>query len=233
MSKEVDAIIAYHAASGAPGRVTDIDTPGVHSKTSAHYAKGTCSDSGCKGCAVDFAFVPSQRMSPGLLAIWTAFSKVEGQLWELFYEGAPYWIKDGQQRAKSLFSTALRDAHRNHVHVSIRPGKTLDVPNQPQPVLTPTLETDMVHGKWNDGALAYANPKGEVFCPEVPGRPTAKHYGGITSLRDDAKKSFSGTVVAIIPIDDNNSQAGYYLVDESWKVDEFKFEPGVEKFFRK
>src|SRR4051812_21455890 len=96
MTIEVDSIITYHQASGAPGQVTDINTPGVHSSTSAHYAKGKCSkprpldkSAGCTGCAVDFAFVPGQNMSPGLLAIWTAFSNVESQLWELFYEGAP------------------------------------------------------------------------------------------------------------------------------------------------
>jgi hypothetical protein len=144
MHDEVDSIIGYHRASGAPGRVTDINTPGVHSDGSAHYMKGTCSDSGCQGCAVDFAFVPSQRMSPGLLAIWTAFSKVESQLWELFYEGAPYWIKDGQQKQRSLFSTALRDAHRNHVHVAIRPGKTLLIPNQLIPASSPEQAMTLV-----------------------------------------------------------------------------------------
>src|SRR4051794_36207882 len=113
MTCEIDELIAYHSVSGAPGRVTDLNTAGVHSKTSAHYTKGTCSvpqpldqSNGCTGCAVDFAFVPAQNMSPGLLAIWTAFSQVESQLWELFFEGAPYWIKDGQRKSRSLFSTA-------------------------------------------------------------------------------------------------------------------------------
>lgn len=115
-------------------------------------------------------------------------------------------------------------------HMEKRPGRG-PLPARPNPAPT-SLEIDMEHCKWNEKARAYVNSKGEVFCPEVPGRPTAKHFGGMTDLRDDAKKSFSGTTVAIIPIDDNDSQAGYYLVDESWKVEEFKFDASVKKFFK-
>jgi hypothetical protein len=87
--------------------------------------------------------------------------------------------------------------------------------------------------EWNDGALAYLMPDGNVYCPEgLPGRPTAKHWGGMSDLRDDAKRTYNGQPADLIPINLDDSQAGYTILDTGFE-DHFDFMHGVEKFFKK
>lgn len=85
---------------------------------------------------------------------------------------------------------------------------------------------------WHDGAVAVLDPAGNVYCPAVPNKPVAKHYGGMADLAPQYKQAFSGRATFIVPIDAGNSQAGYTIGDSSWGPDFYTFDPGVKKFFR-
>lgn len=112
-------------------------------------------------------------------------------------------------------------------HMEMRPGrKSLSVVS---PTEVFTEEKDMSayasEYRWaNDGAVVQVMPDGSVKCYG------AKSYGSMLSLRDDAKKGFV-TAAAIRPVDVNNSQAGYIVGSASGP--EYRFEPGVEVFFKK
>lgn len=131
MSAETDAIIKYLRDSGVPFQVTSINTGG-HAKGSFHFKMGT----GGKGLAVDFDdFSTPQTNTPGLDAIWEAFTLVEGQLAELGYTGAPYGIKFGKR-------VAPYDKD-NHVHVAVPRGTILVWPGRaPAPTPPPAPSGD-------------------------------------------------------------------------------------------
>lgn len=102
LSREVHGIIRYLANSGVPFKVTDIDTPGVHTPTSYHYAAGT----GGNGLAVDFAGPTPSTNSPQLRRIVDQFMRVQDQLAEFLHP----W----------------NDAyHDDHVHVAVPLGTVL------------------------------------------------------------------------------------------------------------
>lgn len=107
---EVAGIINYLIGSGLPFKVTDVDTPGVHSPTSYHY----------RGLAVDFAGPQPSFNSPELLAIFNAFKPVEHLLAELIFSGGGYSIKDGRRVNRYAI-----DTHWNHVHVAVPKGTIL------------------------------------------------------------------------------------------------------------
>lgn len=118
-SREVQALIRYITATGVAFKVTDVNTPGVHTPTSYHYREGTDGT----GLAVDLALLSPSWNSPGLLNIFAHFGPVESQLAELIYSGAPYNIKDG----KRVRPYAV-EAHWNHVHVAVPKGTFLKEP---------------------------------------------------------------------------------------------------------
>jgi hypothetical protein len=235
---ETDSIIAVHEASGAPGQVTDINTIGVHGGHSWHYAKGTPSPSGTISTAVDFGDHPQRLTDAQSLEVFNVFAPYgqAGQLVELFCGQADWCVYDGKWlRWTSLPKTtrdAIRPLHMNHVHVATGVGHFIHLnqqPIQPKPLSQET--DDMIQYEWPDGAIVCVDAIGEVFCPEYAGRPTAKHYGGVTQLRDDAKIGFE-KAVSIVGIKRDDSQAGYVLKDQRWTKDGFRFEPGVEEFFK-
>lgn len=95
-------MIQYMNDSGVPFKVTDVNTPGVHTKTSYHYAKGTNGD----GLAVDLAGpVPSVK-SPALRAIVDALTPVKSKFVEFLHP----WN---------------RADHADHIHIAVRKGTFL------------------------------------------------------------------------------------------------------------
>lgn len=140
-SREVQAIINYVDAAGIPYRVTDVNTPGVHTETSYHYAQGT----GGVGLAVDFGgSVPgvTSKTIAEMSSIWRAFRPVAPQLAELFYQGPDIGIvvKNGVWRpAVPTLGVSTWNAHRNHVHVAVKRGVLLAAPR-----ITPATTTKRV-----------------------------------------------------------------------------------------
>ena len=132
LSREVQSILEYVKASGLPHRVTDIDTPGVHSRTSYHYAAGTDG----KGLAVDLAGTApgtSRAMVDQMAALWQAFRPVAPKLAELFFQGPDISmvVKNGVWRpGLQTLGKTVWDAHRNHVHVAVRRGVFLVPPHE-------------------------------------------------------------------------------------------------------
>ena len=126
LSLEVQSLIAYMALKGVPHRVTGTTGRFVsagnpcapHSPGSYHCKPGTDG----AGLAIDLAEPTPSANTPGLLAIFRAFSPVEQRLSELIYSGAAYSIKNGRRVGRYAI-----DAHWNHVHVSVPKG-TLLVP---------------------------------------------------------------------------------------------------------
>lgn len=102
MSLEVHGIIRYMARSGVPFKVTDIDTPGIHTPTSYHYKPGTNGN----GLAVDLAGPTPSVSSPQLRRIVDWFLPVQHQLAEFLH---PWNDRD----------------HLDHVHVAVHRGTIL------------------------------------------------------------------------------------------------------------
>lgn len=154
-SDEVKAIIAYLESTGLPNRVTDINTPGVHTKSSYHYAAGR----GGIGLAVDFAGTvagTSAAMVAQMSAIWRSFRPVAAQLTELFYQAPDILmvVKNGAWRpGLQTLGRTTWDAHKNHVHVAVRPGTFLTplllpavVPVEQPAVMVPAPVHDFEEG---------------------------------------------------------------------------------------
>lgn len=129
-SAEVNGIIRYLMGTGVPFKVTDINTPGVHTPGSYHYREGT----GGTGLAIDLAALTPSWNSPGLLEIFAHFGPVESQLAELIYSGAPYNIKDGRRVPRYAV-----EAHWNHVHVAVPKGTFLKEPAMPDDPNLPNI----------------------------------------------------------------------------------------------
>lgn len=131
MTAETDAVIGYIKSLGILHRVTDINTPGVHTKTSFHYAEGTPSGSGHIGLAVDFAGTSSgtaPAMVAQMQAIWRAFRPLAPQLAELFFNSpeTQMVVKNGAWRpGLATLGATTWNAHRNHCHVAVPLGTFL------------------------------------------------------------------------------------------------------------
>jgi hypothetical protein len=132
---EVDSIIAVHKASSAPGVVTDVATPRVHSRNSWHYVKNdpwtgkpVTPSATPGGTAVDFGGATGPLSSADALAVFTAFVSYgrAGLLMELFCAQAYWCVYRGRfmpwDEVPGPARHAIHDAHRNHTHVSVRPG---------------------------------------------------------------------------------------------------------------
>lgn len=180
MSRETDGLIGYLTRQGVPFKVTDINTPGVHTATSYHYRAGT----GGIGLAVDFAFTTPTQDSPQLLAIFGAFSAVKSQLAELIYSGAPYSIKNGKVTVTGYGDPAVLAAHHNHVHVAVPYGTFLapsilpedimpDDPNLPN-ITGPVEFHPLVDSAGHcTGYYIFSNKTGELHSFG----PGAQYYG--------------------------------------------------------
>lgn len=126
LSREDRALIAYIGASGVPHRVT---TTTNHSQlTNAGYkSRHVMVGTDGMGLAIDVAGPTAGRDTSALRAIFDAFLRVEHELHELIYAGAPFNIKNGRRVAPY----AVRD-HHDHVHVSVDRGVFVAWP-APQP----------------------------------------------------------------------------------------------------
>lgn len=135
-SREVRSIIGVVAAAGLQFRVTDVNTPKIHADTSWHYAPGT----GGKGTAVDFGGVTpgtSAGSVAQMAAIWGAFRPHAPKLAELFFQSPETLmvVKNGVWRpGLATLGRTIWDAHRNHVHVAVKPGVFLIPEQVPKPV---------------------------------------------------------------------------------------------------
>jgi hypothetical protein len=132
-SRECQALVRYAFNSGVPHIRSSYFCTG-HAPGGYHCRPGT----GAIGTAVDFQD-PWPRDKPGLLAIFTAFLRVETQLAELIYSGASFNIKDGKRVGRYAI-----DAHWNHVHAATKCGtfvswSTTPAPVPPAPIPKPTL----------------------------------------------------------------------------------------------
>lgn len=188
ISRECQAIIDYAKAAGVLYRVTDINTPGVHTATSWHYAQGT----GGIGTAVDLAGTSSgttPAMVAQMTAIWKAFLPAGARLAELFFQapGITTVIKNGKvMSALTVLSRSTWDAHRNHVHVAVRPGVFLVAPlPEPKgvaPVFNPPLQiVDFLANPDGPGGWGLG-PDGGIYglggCPwrGIDRQPLGKSY---------------------------------------------------------
>ena len=141
MTPEISGILSVVQASGLVHKVTSTQrAPRFRGDTSFHIA----------GTAVDLAG-PSpwnvQKPSPCMLPLWDLYMAQAGRLAELFYSGAPFFVKNGVVRPISQLDPALRSAHWNHVHVAVRTGTILQpkevvVPDAPTPDPTPNYDVD-------------------------------------------------------------------------------------------
>lgn len=114
MSAELDSIKAYLDALGIKYKVSDVDTPGVHTPSSYHYRQ----------LALDL-------VGPDNQAIFDALAPVQSQLAELFYGKASYNVKDGQRTG-----LILPGQHMTHVHVAVKSGTQLSAGSPSTPTAT-------------------------------------------------------------------------------------------------
>jgi hypothetical protein len=117
-SHETDAIILAVRSTGLPHRITDINTPGVHSATGLHYAQGT----GGQGRAVDVAGPIPYGVDPvggraAMLAICHVLEPFEHLVAELICSHLPYSIKNGRRVDRYAI-----DDHWDHIHLGVGLG---------------------------------------------------------------------------------------------------------------
>lgn len=115
ISKEAEGIVALVRSFGLPHRITDINTPGVHSAGGYHYMAGT----GGTGLAVDVAGAVPYRLNPirargEMLAICRALQPYEHRFAELICSHLPYSIKDGRRVPRYAISS-----HWDHIHLAV------------------------------------------------------------------------------------------------------------------
>lgn len=158
MTPELHGIIRYLAHAGVQFRITDVDTPGVHSSTSYHY----------QGLALDLSGQSKPYVASELLAVFAAFGPVENRLAELFYSGAPYAIKDGR---RIVLPASLVASHWNHVHVAVPRGIVLRE-EFPMPAIPEDKKIVAAFSHGDGYVIVFAD--GAVFCfgCDFKGRPT-------------------------------------------------------------
>lgn len=196
---ELKAMDAYMKSTGVPYKVTST-TGDNHAKNSYHY----------RGLACDFAAPTPTVDSPGLLAIFNAWTPLESQLAEMIYAGAPYQIKNGKHVPPSLYGSTTMSIHHNHVHVAVRSGWRWTPPLPPLPVVKKVLPM-------YDPALIVEPvvadlpcPTGGAWCVAASGAiyawGGAPHFGGA-----NGKDYFKGRKAARLEL---RESGGYVIVDE-------------------
>lgn len=128
MTVEVDSIINYLKSTAVEFIVTDINTPGEHTKGGNHYLAGTPSASGWQGLAIDAAHKRGGAPnSAELLSIFSKMWDVKNQLQELYYSGpgVSYMVRNGITQIKTVIPKSIINTHHNHVHIAVRKGTFL------------------------------------------------------------------------------------------------------------
>jgi hypothetical protein len=201
MTVEVDALIAVHRASGAPGVITDIATWGAHDPKAWHYVKVDPA-TGIRvtlsatpgGTAVDFGGQWGPLSSPSALKVYEAFVPFAnaGQLEELYCGQADWCVRGGKFTPwDSIFPfqpwkrKKLRDAHRNHVHVAVRPGVFL-VP-VPTPPATQPEEEELP--RYADQIIYPDGTKTQVFPDGAVKNFGTPFFGSIHDVPPEGKRA--------------------------------------------
>lgn len=123
-------MVALVRTFGLPHRITDVNTPGVHTPGGYHYKPGT----GGNGLAIDLAWTTPYALNPtgaraGMLALCKALEPYEHRFAELICSHLPYSIKDGRRVARYAVS-----AHYDHIHLAVPFGTFLVNVNAPMEV---------------------------------------------------------------------------------------------------
>lgn len=238
MSKETDAIVARHKASGVGGRVTSItsDAPGRKDGT-YHQRWGTPSpkDKDGKGLAVDFGDDTGDVATATKLAIFNLFAQESSKLAELFYSHAPFFVKHGVRKPIAQFNREDFARHKNHVHVAVARGMLLPLPPVPVAPAAPkpiqSQEDDEMFNNartitWPDGSKTCVTPDGDPQCFGNSPDNMPPHFGGMGSLPPGAKLTFT-EIVAITPINLQDKSAGYWLWNKkdpkTGRIDSWEF----------
>jgi hypothetical protein len=122
-SEEVRGLVRIPASKGVRYQVSSVCRPG-RPQDSYHNRVGT---NGC-GQAVDFTGpTPFSRRVPHqpFLDIFYALAEHSDQLAELFYSGAPFFVKNGVEYDIALLSPAVKNGHWDHVHAAVEAGVVL------------------------------------------------------------------------------------------------------------
>lgn len=222
MTIEDNSIIAAFAASGLEGQITDLNTPRVHDASSYHYRIGRfasspslryCADfgKGKEGCAVDVAQVPRAVDSPKHMAVFDYFAAKYGpELTELIHGDAPFFIHLGRRYPIAILDPAIRQAHRDHVHIAVAPGTALQVTGTPTTTPTPPKPLE-------DPVAPYIT----VICPTggywevktdnggVDAYDGAPFFGSLPGL----KVQPASPIIGLTPFVVDSVVKGYWLYD--------------------
>jgi hypothetical protein len=225
VTAEVDSIIAVHRASSAPGVVTDIATLGVHAQNSWHYCKidqitkkpVTPSETP-GGCAVDFGGSQGPLGTYDALRVYRAFEPYgrAGQLAELFCGQSDWCVYQGRFMlwidVPAVVQRAIRDAHRNHIHVAVRPGTILRPPE-----VAPKLEVKMIVIEPVTAVSNPAGPGGWEFGRRghVYALDGAQYFGGWQPDQAGPTNHSGRDCVGLVP---TATGRGYWLVSDSGEV---------------
>ncbi|WP_144836035.1 hypothetical protein [Kocuria rosea] len=222
MSKETDAIVARHKASGVGGRVTSITSSAPGRKDGTYHQRwGTPSakDKAGKGLAVDFGDDTGDAATPTKLAIFKLFAQESPKLAELFYSHAPYFVKHGVKKPISQFNREDFARHKNHVHVAVSKGVSLTVPTptlsaasskeppMSKPVFIDACSTPDLGGSWR------LEPNGGVWT-----HGNAQFFGAFANLPENIKLTSTGVFIAIETVP---STGGYRIFDTSGNFFDF------------
>jgi hypothetical protein len=216
MTSEVDALIAVHQASGAPGIVTDISTLGAHARNSWHYCKTdpvtrkpvTPSDTP-GGCAVDFGGPRGPLSTPDALRVYRAFEPYgrAGQLAELFCGQSDWCVYQGRFMLWIDVPPVVQRAIR-----AVRPGTILKPPVQPA-----SLEAKMIAIEPVSAVSNPAGPGGWEFGRRghVYALDGTEHFGGWTADQAGPTNHSGRDCVALVP---TATGKGYWLVSDSGEL---------------
>lgn len=229
LSLEVRALLEYllaaREATGADIVCTSTTDHPVLSN-SGHRSRHLLAGTDGEGLAIDCRLRTRGTSRDHHLAVFEAFTHVEGALHELIYAYAPYNIRGG--RRVPPYATA---DHRDHVHVSVNRGVLVRWPHPRDPqeahMLFPGTQTVAVPGRGPRGDGRWPmwgwKPDGSVFCwnftPDIPQRvPDEVEKRTITAE--------GATVIGLHPLP--SGRFGYYLVtdqaDERSGLNTFTFE---------
>lgn len=132
MTPEINGLLSVVKASDLVHKVTSTQrAPRFVGDTSFHIS----------GTAVDLAGPTPwniHKPSPYMLPIWELYMQHAGKLAELFYSGAPFFVKNGVVRPIEQLNASIRLAHWNHVHVAVKSGTILQPKEVVVPDVTPT-----------------------------------------------------------------------------------------------
>lgn len=183
ISNEDRSIIGYIRDSGTPYVVSCTINHALKT-TSGHPSRHRQQGTNGEGLAVDIVGPHGERLNNELLYIWQEFAKVESQLYELIYKGAPYQIKAGQHQPASFYGAAVMSQHDDHVHVAVNRGTALHFPKPTHSIPIGDTAVKMLATKTGLGYYIF-HADGSVHCHgdarnfgSMAGKPLTKPITG-------------------------------------------------------